>query len=91
MANTTTPWEGASHAESSLRAEMTAALGNQAEVGDVAIDHLTGVVDVAVGLPSDLAGPELDIRFAWVRWNLESLVSHAFGAGRFRLGQVNLV
>jgi hypothetical protein len=91
MATTTTPWEGASQAESSLHSKMTAALGNQAQVGDVAIDHVTGVVDVAVGLPTDLAGPELDIRYAWVRWNLESLISHAFGGGGLRLGQVDLV
>ena len=70
---------------------MTAALENQAQVEGVAIDHATGVIDVAVGLPSDLAGPELDIRYSWVRWNLESLIAQAFPAKGLSLGQVHIV
>ena len=70
---------------------MTAALEHQAQVDAVAIDHATGVIDVAVGLPSDLAGPELDIRYTWVRWNLESLIAHAFPAKGMSLGQVHIV
>lgn len=91
MAVTTTAWEDASHAESSLHAKMTAALGDQARIGDVAVDHVTGVVDVAVALPSDLAGPELDVRYTWVRWNLESVLAHSFAADGLRLGQVHTV
>ncbi len=91
MTTTTSAWEGSNHAESSLRAKMTAALEHQAQVEGVAIDHATGVVDVAVGLPSDLAGPELDIRYTWVQWNLESLIAHAFPAKGLRIGQVHIV
>jgi hypothetical protein len=91
MANTTVTSEGTARAESDLRAKMAAALGHQGQVKGVAINHATGVVDVAVGLPSDLAGPELDIRYTWVKWNLESLIAHAFAAQGLRLGQVNTV
>lgn len=70
---------------------MTAALGGQAQVEGVAINHATGVIDVAVGLPSDLAGPELDVRYTWVQWNLESLIAHAFPAKNLRIGQVHIV
>ena len=91
MTTTTTAWEGSNHAESSLHAKMTAALKHQAEVQGVAVDHATGVIDVAVGLPSDLAGPELDIRYTWVRWNLESVVAHAFPARGLTIGQVHIV
>jgi len=91
MTTTTTAWEGSNHAESSLHSKMTAALKHQAEVQGVAVDHATGVIDVAVGLPSDLAGPELDIRYTWVRWNLESVVAHAFPARGLTIGQVHIV
>jgi hypothetical protein len=91
MTATTTAWESSNHAESSLRAKMTAALEHQAQVEAVAINHATGVIDVAVGLPSDLAGPELEIRYTWVQWNLESLVAHAFPAKGLRIGQVHIV
>ena len=91
MITTTTSWEGSNAAESSLHARMTAALGLQAQVEGVAINPVTGLIDVAVGLPSDLAGPELDIRYVWVQWNLESLIAHAFPAKDLRIGQVNIV
>lgn len=91
MTATTTAWDGSNHAESSLHAKMAAALQDQAQVEGVAIDHATGVIDVAVGLPSDLAGPELDMRYAWVQWNLESLIAHAFPAKGLRIGQVHIV
>ena len=91
MTTATPAWESSNHAESSLRAKMTAALEHQARVEGVTIDHATGVVDVAVGLPSDLAGPELDIRYTWVQWNLESLIAHAFPAKGLRIGQVHIV
>jgi hypothetical protein len=91
MTATTTAWDSPNDAESSLRAEMAAALKHQAQVEGVAIHHATGVVDVAVCLPSDLAGPELDIRYAWVRWNLESLIARAFPAKGLRIGQVHIV
>ena len=86
-----TTWEPTSHAESSLHAEMTAALKQQAKVEGVAINQVTGVVDVAVGLPRDLAGPELDIRYTWVRWNLESLLARGSATAGLRLGQVHTV
>ena len=58
MTTTTPPaWESSNRAESSLQAKMTAALEHQAKVEGVSIDHATGVIDVAVGLPHDLAGP----------------------------------
>jgi hypothetical protein len=88
---TTTPWESVRRAESSLHAKMTTALEHQAQVEGVAINHATGVVDVTVGLPDDLAGPELDIRYEWVRWSLESLIAHGFAAQGLRLGQVHTV
>jgi hypothetical protein len=91
MTATSTSWEGASRAESSLRAEMSTALEHQAQIESVAINHATGVVDVAVCLPSDLAGAELDIRYTWVRWNLESLIAHASPVEGLRLGQVHPV
>ena len=91
MTATATSWEDASRAESSLRAEMSTALEHQAQVESVAINHATGVVDVAVGLPHDLAGAELDIRYTWVRWNLENVIAHAFAVEGLRLGQVNPV
>ena len=91
MTTTTTASGSSTHAESSLHAKMAAALEHQAQVEGVAINHATGVVDVAVGLPSDLAGPELDIRYTWVHWNLESLVAHAFPATGLRIGQVQVV
>lgn len=91
MAITTTPGQGARDAESSLHAKMAAALGHQGRVDGVAINHLTGVVDVTVGLPSDLCGPELDIRYTWIRWNLESLIAQDHGAGGLRLGDVHTV
>jgi len=78
-------------AESSLHAKMTDALERQAHVEGVTINHATGVIDVAVGLPGDLAGPELDIRYTWIRWNLESMVAHAFPAQGLRIGQVHVV
>ena len=34
---------------------------------------------------------ELDIRYTWVRWNLESLVAHAFPAKGLTIGQVHIV
>jgi hypothetical protein len=91
MTTTTTAWESSNRAESSLHAEMAAALEHQAQLEGVAINHSTGMIDVAVGLPSDLAGPELDIRYTWVQWNLESLIAHAFPAKGLRLGQVHIV
>jgi hypothetical protein len=91
MTTPTASWESSNHAESSLRAKMSAALEHQAQVEAVAINHATGMIDVAVGLPSDLAGPELDIRYTWVQWNLESLIAHAFPAKGLRLGQVHIV
>ena len=91
MTTTTTAWESSNHAESSLHAKMTAALEHQAQVEGVAINHATGVIDVEVGLPSDLAGPELDIRYTWVRWNLESVIAHTFPARGLRIGQVHIV
>ena len=91
MTATTAAWGSSDHAESSLHAKMTAALEDQARVEGVAINHATGVIDVAVGLPSDLAGPELDMRYAWVHWNLESLIAHAFPAKGLRIGQVHVV
>jgi hypothetical protein len=91
MAITTTPGKSAEAAESSLLAKMTAALGPQGRVDGVAINRLTGVVDVAVGMPSDLCGPELDIRYTWIRWNLESLIAQDHGAGGLRLGDVHTV
>jgi hypothetical protein len=91
MTTTTTAWDGSNPAESSLQAKMTAALKHQAQIEGVAIDHATGVVDVAVGLPSDLAGPELDIRYTWVQWNLESLIARSFPAQGLRIGQVHIV
>lgn len=91
MTATTTAWESSDHAESSLHAKMNAALKHQAQIEGVAINHDTGVIDVAVGLPSDLAGPELDIRYTWVQWNLESLIAHAFPAKGLRIGQVHIV
>jgi hypothetical protein len=91
MTTPTTPWESPSHAESSLHARMSAALEHQALVEGVAINNATGVIDVAVGLPNDLAGPELDIRYTWIQWNLESLIARAFPAKGLRLGQVHIV
>jgi hypothetical protein len=91
MTTPTASWESSNHAESSLRAKMSAVLAHQAQVEGVAINHATGMIDVAVGLPSDLAGPELDIRYTWVQWNLESLIAHAFPAKGLRLGQVHIV
>jgi hypothetical protein len=91
MSTTTAAWGGSNHVESSLHAKMTAALKHQAEVEGVAINHAAGLIDVAVGLPSDLAGPELDIRYTWVQWNLESLIAHAFAAKGLRIGQVHIV
>ena len=91
MTETTINRHGAGSAESSLRARMTAALENQAQLEGVAINPVTGVVDVSVGLPGDLAGPELDIRYAWVRWSLENLMAHAYPADGLRLGQVHTV
>jgi hypothetical protein len=84
-------WESTNPAESSLLAKMAIALGHQAQVEDVAIHLVTGVVDVAVALPPDLAGPELDMRYAWVRWNLESLIARGPGTRGLRLGQVHTV
>lgn len=91
MTATTTTREVVNQAEASLQAKMSAALGRQAQVEGVAIDHSTGLVDVAVGLPSDLAGPELDIRYTWVRWNLESLIARGHAADGLRLGHVHPV
>ena len=91
MATTTTPWEGVRREESSLHVKMTTALEHQAQVEGVAINHATGVVDVTVGLPDGLAGPELDIRYQWVRWNLESLIARAFAANGLSLGHVHTV
>jgi hypothetical protein len=91
MTASTTPWEDVSRAESSLHAKMTTALEHQAQVEGVAINHATGVVDVTVGLPDGLAGPELDIRYQWVRWNLESLIARAFAGKGLSLGHVNTV
>ncbi len=91
MTTATPAWDGSNHGESSLHAKMSAALGDQAQIEGVAIDHATGVIDVAVGLPSDLAGPELDIRYTWVQWNLESLIARAFPAKGLRIGQVHIV
>ena len=91
MTATPTAWKSSNHAESSLHAKMTAALEDQAQVEGVAINHATGVIDVAVGLPTDLAGPELDMRYAWVQWNLESLIANSFPAKGLRIGQVHIV
>lgn len=91
MSATTTSWEGSHHDESSLHAKMTAALQHQAHVEGVAINHATGMIDVAVGLPSDLAGPELDIRYTWVRWNLENVIAQAFPSQGLRIGHVDVV
>jgi len=91
MTATSTAWENSNHAESALHAKMTAALEDQAQVEGVAMNHTTGVIDVAVGLPSDLAGPELEMRYAWVQWNLESLIARAFPAKGLRIGQVHIV
>jgi hypothetical protein len=91
MTTATAAGESSDHAESSLHAKMAAALEHQAKVEGVAINHSTGVIDVAVGLPQDLAGPELDIRYTWIQWNLESLIARAFPAKGLRLGQVHIV
>ena len=91
MTTTTTARGRSEPAESSLHARMTAALERQAQVEGVTINHATGVIDVAVGLPRDLAGHELDIRYTWVRWNLETLIAHAFPAKGLRIGQVHIV
>ena len=91
MTTAATAWDSSDHAESSLHAKMSAALEHQAHVEDVAINHTTGVVDISVILPSDLAGPELDIRYTWVRWNLESVIAHIYPAKRLTIGQVHIV
>jgi hypothetical protein len=91
MTTPTTAWESPTHGESSLHAKMTVALEHQAQVEGVAINRASGLIDVAVGLPNDLAGPELDIRYTWIRWNLESLIARAFPATGLRLGQVHVV
>jgi hypothetical protein len=92
MATMTTAWGEPDHAESSLlQAEIAGALGHQAEAHGVAINHVTGVVDVVVGLPVDLRDSERDIRTAWILDMLSDLVNHAFAAESLRLGQVHIV
>lgn len=92
MATVTTAWGDPAHAESTLlQADIAGALGHQAEAQGVAINHVTGVVDVVVGLPVDLRGPERDIRTAWILDKLSDVVNQAFAAERLRLGQVHIV
>jgi hypothetical protein len=92
MATVTTAWGEPDHAESSLlHAELAAALGHKAEVEGVAINHVTGVVDVVVRLPADLVGPDRDIRTAWMLDKLSDVVAEAFKAEGLKLGQVHTV
>jgi hypothetical protein len=92
MATMTTAWGEPDHAVSCLlQAEIAAALGHQAEAQGVAVNHVTGVVDVVVGLPVDLRGPDRDIRTAWILDKLSDVVDRAFAADGLRLGQVHIV
>jgi hypothetical protein len=75
----TTAWGEPGRAESSLlHAEMSAALGHRAQVEGVAVNHVTGIVDVAVRLPDDLVGRAREARHAWVQGRLTTVVEEAF-------------
>ena len=79
-------------AESSLlHSEMSDALGGQAQVVGVSVNHVTGIVDVAVRLPEDLPEPERDIRYAWVQGKLYSVVKEECAAEGFVLAPVHMV
>jgi hypothetical protein len=79
-------------AESSLlHSEMSAALGSLAQVAGVAVNHVTGIVNVAVRLPDDLPEPERDVRCAWVQGKLTTLVEESCAAEGFVLAPVHMV
>jgi hypothetical protein len=79
-------------AESSLlHSEMSAALGSQAQVAGVAVNHVTGIVNVAIRLPDDLPEAERDIRCAWAQGKLTTLVEEFCAAEGFVLAPVHMV
>ena len=79
-------------AESSLlHSEMSAALGSQAQVAGVAVNHVTGIVTVAVRLPDDLPEPERDVTCTWVQGTLTTLVEESCAAEGFVLAPVHMV
>ena len=88
---TTTRGEPGRAESSLLHTEMSAALGSQARVAGVAVNHVTGIVDVAIRLPDDLPGPERDIRCAWVQGRLTTIVEQSCAAEGFVLAPVHLV
>ena len=79
-------------AESSLlHSEMSAALGSQAQVAGVAVNHVTGIVNVAIRLPDDLPEAERDIHCAWAQGKLTTLVEEFCAAEGFVLAPVHMV
>ena len=74
-----------------LHSEMSAALGSQARVEGVAVNHVTGIVDVAVRLPDDLPGSEREIRCAWVQGKLSTIVEKSCADARFVVAPLHLV
>jgi hypothetical protein len=85
-------WSEPENAEGSLmRARMAAAIGAEAELTGVVINHLTATVDVVVRLPDGLIERERDIRIAWVRATLADLVADVFAADELVLGHVLMV
>jgi hypothetical protein len=92
MVFTTKSWGEPGRTESSLlHAEMSAALGDRAQVAGVAVNHVTGVVNVVVRLPGGLADPHRDTRLAWVNGKLTSLVEETFEADGLVLAPVHTV
>jgi hypothetical protein len=88
----TASWGEPGRAESSLlHAEMSAALGDRAQVAGVAVNHVTGIVNVVVRLPGDLAEPQRDGRLAWVNGKLTSLVEETFETDGLVLAPVHTV
>jgi hypothetical protein len=92
MVITTTSWGEPGRADSPLlHAEMSAALGDRAQVAGVAVNHVTGVVSVVVRLPGDLPEPNRDGRLAWVNGTLTSLVEETFEADGLVLAPIHAV
>jgi hypothetical protein len=92
MATVLAHWGEPDNAEGSLmHARMAAALGKQAEVEGVAINHVTHTVEVAVRLPADLIERVRDLRIAWVRATLADLIADVFAADDFVLDEVHIV
>jgi hypothetical protein len=92
MATVLANWGEPEHAEPSLmHARMAAALGAQAELEGVAINHEQHTVDVVVRLPDGLLERVRDIRIAWVQATLADLVADVFGADELVLDHVHIV